>query len=100
MGIVFVLVSEQKPGRREVPMVPAWKGTWERSCLCRDSGAGAQVAERAGTCAPSVRMWLLMAAGVEGREEGWVLQRLCDAAAPLQVPGGSELSTAITHFGF
>lgn len=65
-GNWIFLVSEQKPGRREVPMVPAWKGTWERSCLCRDSGAGAQVAERAGTCAPSVRMWLLMAAGVEG----------------------------------
>lgn len=100
MGIGFVLVSEQKPGRREDPMVPAWKGTWERSCLCRDSGAGAQVAERAGTCARSVRMRLLVAAGVGEREEGWVPQRLCDAAAPLQVLGGPELSTSITHFGF
>lgn len=44
-------------------MVLAWKVTWERSCPCRDSGAGAPVAERAGTSALSVRMQPLMAAG-------------------------------------
>lgn len=43
MGIRFVLVSEQKPGGREVSTVPAWKGTSQWGQWCRSSGGRASM---------------------------------------------------------